>query len=90
MNVYGTITGTLSTPVHITGTLASESKIQGTLTIPTAILPPAYSGEYSFTPSDNEQVAEVKEKWLTDNITIAPIPSNYGLITYNGTSITVS
>ena len=90
MNVYGTITGTLSTPIHIEGVLASDSKIQGTLTIPSAILPPAYTGEYTFTPSTELQVAEVKEKWLTNNITIEPIPNNYGLITYNGTSITVS
>ena len=90
MNVYGTITGTLSTPIRITGTLTGESKITGTLTIPSAILPPAYEGGYSFTPSDETQVAEVKEKWLTENITIEPIPSNYGLITYNGISITVS
>ena len=90
MNVYGEITGNLSAPIQIIGTLAGESKITGTLSIPSAILPPAYEGGYSFTPSDETQVAEVKEKWLTENITIEPIPSNYGLITYNGISITVS
>lgn len=90
MNVYGTITGTLSTPIRIDGVLTAESKIQGTLTVPSAILPPAYEGEYTFTPTNEVQVIETERKWLTSNITINPIPSNYGLITYNGISITVS
>lgn len=90
MNVYGNIVGTLSTPIQITGELSTNEKIQGTLTIPSAILPPAYEGEYTFTPSAETQVIETERKWLTNNITINPIPSNYGLITWDGSSLTVS
>lgn len=90
MNVYGEITGNLSAPIQIIGTLAGESKIAGTLSIPSAILPPAYEGEYTFTPSAETQVIETQSKWLTNNITINPVPSNYGLITYDGSTITVS
>ena len=90
MNVYGNIVGTLSTPITIIGTLSTNEKIQGTLTIPSAILPPAYEGEYTFTPTSEVQVIETERKWLTNNITINPIPSNYGLITWDGSSLTVS
>ena len=90
MNVYGEINGTLSAVGLIAGALSSEGTVSGSLSVPSIITPPAYEGEYTFTPSEEAQVAEVKEKWLTSNITIEPIPTNYGLITYNGTSIIVS
>ena len=90
MNVYGEITGNLSAPIQIIGTLAGESKIAGTLSIPSAILPPTYEGEYTFTPSAETQVIESERKWLTNNIVINPIPSNYGLIGWNGSVLTVS
>lgn len=54
------------------------------------VLPPKYNGSYAFTPTGQTQTIETNNKWLTKNITIAPIPNNYGLITYNGSSITVS
>ena len=49
-----------------------------------------YEGSYEVTPSADEQVLETKHLRMTDNVTIKPIPQNYGLITWNGTVITVS
>lgn len=49
-----------------------------------------YSGEYVFVPTAEEQTIETKGFALLDNITIAPIPNNYGLITWNGSTLTVS
>lgn len=49
-----------------------------------------YTGETEFTPSEEEQVIQTAERVLMDNLTIDPIPSNYGLITWDGTVITVS
>ena len=49
-----------------------------------------YDGEYEFTPTGNEQVVNTAGKLLIENIRINPIPSQYGLITYNGSTITVS
>ena len=49
-----------------------------------------YTGEYTVTPSSEEQVLRTKNLRMTDDITINPIPSNYGLITWNGSVITVS
>ena len=49
-----------------------------------------YTGDYELTPSAEAQVLETKYLRMTDNLTINPIPSNYGLITWNGSTITVS
>lgn len=49
-----------------------------------------YTGEYSVTPSAAAQTLETNGLRMTDNITINPIPTNYGLITWNGSTITVS
>lgn len=51
---------------------------------------PAYEGDYTVTPSAEEQVLNTRNLRMTDNITINPIPNNYGLITWNGSTITVS
>lgn len=51
---------------------------------------PAYDGPYSVTPSEAVQTLATTELRMTDNITINPIPNNYGLITWNGSTITVS
>lgn len=49
-----------------------------------------YDGPYSATPSDHEQVLQTANKVMTRDVVIAPIPSNYGKISYNGSTITVS
>ena len=49
-----------------------------------------YTGPTEFTPSGETQTAETENLVLTSNIIINPIPSNYGLITWNGAALTVS
>lgn len=49
-----------------------------------------YTGAYEVTPSQETQTLETKNKRMTGNVTINPIPNNYGLITWNGSIITVS
>ena len=51
---------------------------------------PLYEGVYSVTPSNQRQVLPSAHHSLLNDIVIEPIPSNYGLITYNGSVITVS
>ena len=51
---------------------------------------PAYEGEYTVTPSQEAQTLETKDLRMTGNVTINPIPNNYGLITWNGSVLTVS
>ena len=49
-----------------------------------------YEGPYSFTPSRESQTIPINRLTARQNITIDPIPQQYGLITYNGSTITVS
>ena len=49
-----------------------------------------YNGEYSITPGPEQQTIPIVGKTARRNITVDPIPSNYGLITWNGSTITVS
>lgn len=49
-----------------------------------------FTGEYTYTPSGTAQVIEIANMRATQNITINPIPSNYGRITWNGSVLTVS
>lgn len=51
---------------------------------------PLYEGPVEVTPSSEAQVLETKNLRMDENVTINPIPSNYGLITWNGSTITVS
>ena len=51
---------------------------------------PHYTGAVTVTPSRVTQVLQTAETVLLENITINPIPSNYGLITWNGAVLTVS
>ena len=51
---------------------------------------PVYTGDTEITPSEEEQVLATAEKVVTRNIVINPIPSNYGRITWNGATLTVS
>lgn len=51
---------------------------------------PEYSGPTEITPSAEEQTLDTTLKTLTRNIVVKPIPSNYGLITWNGAGIRIS
>lgn len=49
-----------------------------------------YTGQTAVIPSDTRQILPTAGTLLTNDITIEPIPSNYGLITWNGSTLTVS
>ena len=51
---------------------------------------PEYDGPYLVTPTRETQILETRNRVLLDRVTVGPIPQNYGLITYNGATITVS
>lgn len=90
MHVYGEIKGRLSSAGTLSGSISPKATLCGSLTIPSAAGVERYEGDYSFTPSDSEQIIEIAGKLATDNIVINPVPNNYGLITWDGSIITVS
>lgn len=49
-----------------------------------------YEGEYEVTPTRETQILETALLSMRDNVTINPIPPEYGLITWNGAWLKVS
>ena len=74
----------------IRGTMAAQETVRGDISIPSSVGGDPYEGSYSVTPSTETQVLNTQYKTMSQNVTINPIPSNYGLITWNGSTITVS
>ena len=50
----------------------------------------AYEGDYEITPSEEVQTLPTANRQLARNIVVAPIPKNYGRITYSGGGITIT
>ena len=49
-----------------------------------------YDGPYSVRPSPETQVLETAQRLMSQDVVVEPIPSNYGLITWNGSFLMVS
>lgn len=49
-----------------------------------------YAGPYEVVPSSSGQVLATAGKAMTRDVAVGAIPSNYGLITWNGSTLTVS
>lgn len=84
------ISGRLNGVGTLAGSLAGVSRFGGTLTVPDRVPPPTYEGEYTITPGDEAVVLETAGLVMAQNVTINPVPSNYGRITWNGSALTVS
>ena len=54
------------------------------------IYPTPYSGTIDVTPTEETQTLPTSGYMLQADIVVEPIPSNYGLITWDGTTLTVS
>ena len=51
---------------------------------------PPYTGQTTVTPSQETQVLHTRQKTLLTDITVNPIPSDWGHITWDGAVLTVS
>ena len=51
---------------------------------------PAYEGPYEVTPTRETQILETADLQMEHDVTFHPIPWYYGLITWDGTVLTVS
>ena len=49
-----------------------------------------YEGPYEVTPTQETQILATEMLLATEDIIVNPIPSNYGLITWNGSVLRVS
>ena len=90
VNSGQTISGVVSPELSVSAQISARPEIVGQLTIPSAVGVDPYEGEYEVTPNRAAQVLTTSGKYLQKNIVVNPIPNNYGLITWNGTTLTVS
>lgn len=70
--------------------LEDNASIEFDLETPNVIGVNTYDGPYEVTPSTETQTLATDNLLMTDNVIINPIPNNYGLITWNGSTLTVS
>jgi len=70
------------------GRINAVGSLKGKVSI--GISQPVYTGPYTVTPNQQTQILQTANKSMNQNVVVNPIPSNYGLITYNGFEITVS
>ena len=49
----------------------------------------AYRGTYEFTPTGETQTVAVQNKVMLQDITINPIPNNYGKVSWDGATIMI-
>lgn len=84
------LTGSLTPVVPLNGSITTAAALNGGLTIPEIIRAETYRGPAEFTPSQEIQTIEIANMTSLTDITINPIPQNYGLITWDGSTITVS
>ena len=84
------LSGKLAGREEIVGSLSSNGTISGNLVLPEVISPPKYVGPYEVMPGEVELDLDTGGLVMTKNVTVSPIPNNYGLITWNGLYLTVS
>ena len=75
--------GTLSASITGAGTLSA------TLAATQPPLPDTYPGPYEVTPGEAAQVLGTAGLLMDGDVTVGPIPSNYGRIAWNGSTLTV-
>lgn len=80
--MIGLLTGHLTPTGQLTGVIERLSGGGGDV--------PIYAGPYEATPTQETQVIPVLGYQMAQDFVVNPIPSNYGLITYNGFELTVS
>lgn len=81
----GTLEGSIESSGSLEGSIESTATMEGYFSSIIA----NYDGLYSYTPSEAVQTIPTQNTTVSKNITIEAIPSNYGRISYNGSTLTV-
>ena len=74
--------------MKLKGVISSVGTLTGTIRFSDST--PLYIGSYEVTPAQYAQILRTKGKRMVDDVTVNPIPSNYGLISWDGSVMTVS
>ena len=84
------ITGSLSLLQDISGNIGDPTSISGSAQRAEIERLPEYPGPYEITPTQQTQTITAHGMKMNQDIVVNPIPSNYGLITWDGSTLTVS
>lgn len=84
------IRGRIETDRQVQAHIRMENIIRGSAMQMLPVFPEQYDGPTTITPGPEEQRLATAELMVPADIIIEPIPSNYGLITWNGSTLTVS
>lgn len=76
--------------VGLTASESVEAFAVGLATAVQVVTGEHYKGAIEITPSAEDQVIHTEGLFVDDPITIKAIPNNYGLITWDGSALTVS
>ena len=91
MRIEATLQASVSDQYSLSAGTGEEITVEPALAyIKEEIVSEEYDGAYEFTPTNETQVIPIQFKTASRDITINPIPNNYGLITWNGEYLTVS
>ena len=74
---------------RVVGHLSGRGRVTGNLNRAKSIPVEQYAGPYEFTPGEETQIVSIAYKQAITDITINPIPENYGRIAWDGTALTV-
>ena len=81
--------GQVSPSGVLTGKVSASKHLKGILTIAAGDIP-SYHGETEIVPSNIVQIIECGGLVVPSDIIVDAIPSNYGLIEWNGVTLSVS
>lgn len=84
------INGRLSVDGRITGRLAGVSGVAAEITAPRVVPPRAYEGICEVTPGQEAVTLATAGLVMLQDITVNPIPQEYGRISWDGSRLTVS
>ena len=84
------LTGVLTPSATLSGVLTAGATLSGSLSITRGVNPDVYDGAYEIIPSPYEVTLPTEGLMMSHDVVIQPIPSYYGLISWNGSVLTVS
>lgn len=82
--------GTITPRAPLSGGIAPVGALSGTVSAAQGVRYPTYDGPTEFTPTRAAQVARTSGRVVASDITVNPIPSNYGLVEWTGAVLRVS
>ena len=74
---------------ELVGVLSPMLEVSGVVSVMRGQQYDIYTGEHEVTPSEEEQVLHTRNRAVLTDITVNPIPSNYGRIAWTGTALRV-